>query len=307
MLARARKYIAYHVQAALAGLNALGRQPLASMMTILVIAITLVLPALFWVMTDNLKQLTEHWRHGGYISLYLKSSLSTANEHALLDRIRKIPGVTTASLKSAAQGLAELQQQEGMSDILHYLPDNPLPDMIEVAPSKAISTPEALQRLYLQLKALPEVEQAKLDMQWVNRLQAILHLGTMLAKGLMLLLGLAVIFIIGNTLRLGIQHRHEEILVLKLIGAKDSFIIRPFIYSGIWYGLAGAILSVFLVNIVLLSLTMVANQLGRVYQMHYSIMGLSAYQSLLLVLSASLLGWIAAHLSVKGQLIAIEP
>ena len=307
MLAKARQYIAYHVQAALAGLNTLTKQPLASMMTILVIAITLTLPALFWVVTDNLKQLTEHWRHGGFVSLYLKPSATSAQEDALLIRVRKIPGVAKASLKTAAQGLAELQEQEGMSDILHYLPDNPLPAMIEVVPSRKINTPEALQRLYIQLKSLTDVDQAKLDMQWVNRLQAILRLGTTLANGLILLLGLAVVFIIGNTLRLAIQSRHEEILVLKLIGARDSFIIRPFIYSGIWYGLTGAILSVFLVNIFLLSLTLVANQLGNVYQMHYSILGLSIYQMLLLALFASLLGWFAAHLSVKGQLLAIEP
>lgn len=307
MLIQARQYLGYHAQAAMAALNTLCKQPLATMMTVLVISITLVLPALFWVLTDNIKQLTAPWQQGGYISLYLKPALSSVNQQDVLVHVRQMPGVAKATFKTAAQGLAELEQQEGMTDILRYLPDNPLPAMIEVAPAASIHTPEALEQLYHQLKALPQVEQAKLDMQWVQRLHAILQLSTELGNGLMLLLGLAVIFIIGNTLRLGIQSRHEEILVLKLIGAKNAYIIRPFIYLGILYGFVGAILSVFLVNIFLLSLSMVANDVGRVYQIHYVITGLSVYQMVLLVFSATLLGWFAAHLSVKGQLIAIEP
>ena len=164
-----------------------------------------------------------------------------------------------------------------------------------------------LEQLYLQLKSYPQVDQAKLDIQWINRLQAILGFIDSLAHGLMILLALAVILIIGNTLRLAIHNRHEEIQVLKLVGAKDSFIIRPFLYSGVWYGLAGAIFAVLLVNIFMLSLTLVVNQLAAAYEMHYSLVGLSLRQILLLVLSATILGWLGACLSVKKQLANIEP
>lgn len=307
MLKAMRALLAYHVQAALSSFNALCRKPFATIMTVLVIAITLVLPALFWVMSDNMQQLTKSWERGGHISLYLKSSLPSSEEIRLLSRVRSTSGVAHATLKSAAEGLAELQQQEGMQDVMRYLSENPLPAAIDVVPALDVNSPEKLQQLYLQLKSYPQVEQAKLDMEWVKRLQAILGFVAKFAQGLMILLACAVVLVISNTLRLAIHNRHEEIQVLKLIGAKDSFIVRPFLYAGIWYGLAGAIFAVLLVNIFMLSLTLVANQLAAVYQMHYSLVGLSTYQMFLLVLSAIILGWLGARVSVKRQLSAIEP
>jgi len=307
MLAKIKAWLAYHLQAALMSLKTLYRKPLATIMTVLVIAITLVLPALFWVMSDNMHQLTRQWQSTGLISLYLKPSRSSADDEALLARVQTIAGVGLATLKTPADGLAELQKQEGMQDVMRYLPENPLPAVIEVTPIFDVNTPIKLEQLYSLLKAYPEVEQAKLDKQWVNRLHAILGLIDKLAHGLVALLALAVILIIGNTLRLAIHNRHEEIQVLKLIGAKNSFIIRPFLYTGIWYGLAGAIFAVLLVNIFILSLTLVVNQLAAAYEMHYSLVGLSIRQILLLILSASVLGWLGACLSVKKQLADIEP
>lgn len=307
MLAKVRALLAYHIQAALTSLTALYRKPLATIMTILVIAVTLVLPALFWVMSDNMHKLTKQWNQSGRISLYLKSSLSPAAEAAFLLRIEKTAGVGQVVLKSAAEGLAELQQQEGMQDVMRYLPENPLPTVVEVTPEFDIKNSEKLEQLYSQLKSYPQVEFAKFDIQWVNRLQAILGFIDTLAHGLMALLALAVILIIGNTLRLAIHSRHEEIKILKLIGAKDSFIMRPFLYTGIWYGLAGAMFAVLLANIFVLSLTLVVNQLAGAYEMHYSMVGLSFRQIFLLICSASFLGWLGACLSVKKQLDHIEP
>lgn len=307
MLTKTRVWLAYHVQAALASFTALCRKPFATMMTVLVIAITLVLPTLFWVMTDNMSQLLIHWQQGGHISLYLKPSTSPANAAAFFARIKHTPGVEKATLTSAAEGLLELQQQEGMQDMMRFLPENPLPVLIEVTPTLDVSQSEKLDQLYTQLNAYPEVEQAKLDIQWVSRLRAILGFIATFAHGLMLLLAAAVVLMIGNTLRLAIHNRHEEIQVLKLVGAKDAFILRPFLYSGIWYGLAGAVFAVLLVNIFILSLTAVVNQLASVYQMHYSLVGLSLRQIALLMLSAITLGWLGASLSVRKQLAAIEP
>ena len=299
-------FLNHHLQAARTSLNFLCRTPLATMMTVLVIAITLVLPALFWVFTDNMEQLTANWQRGGHVSLYLAPSLPSADEVALLVRVRGTVGVGHASLKSAAEGLSELQQQEGMQDIMNYLPDNPLPAVIDVVPALDVDTPEKMEQLYLQLKSYPSVEQAKLDMQWVTRLYALLGFVSTLAHGLMLLLAFAVVLIIGNTLRLAIHNRYDEIQVLKLIGAKDSYILRPFLYAGIWYGLAGSIVAALLVNIIMLSLTVAANQLAAVYQMHYSLVGLSIRQLSLMILSAIILGWFGAYLSVKRQLSVIE-
>ncbi|WP_407656445.1 permease-like cell division protein FtsX [Legionella septentrionalis] len=296
-----------HMQAAASSFNYLCNKPFATMMTIVVIAITLALPALFWVFADNLQTLTANWKQGGRISLYLKLPSTPVQEEAVLRKVSALQGVAHADLKTPAQGLAELQSQEGMPDITNFLLENPLPAVIEVTPAANMSTPEKLQQLHNELKANPEVEQAKLDIQWVSRLHAVLGLVAKMAYGLIILLASAVILIICNTLRLAIQNRHEEIQVLKLIGGADPFIARPFLYAGIWYGLAGAVLAVFLVNIFMLSLAVAVKQLAAVYQMHYPLLGLSVRQALLLILSATILGWLGARLSVKRQLSSIEP
>ena len=307
MLKQIKSILAHHLQAALYSLNLFCRTPLATLMTVIVIAIALALPALFWVFTDNISQLTSSWKRNGHISLYLQPSLTAVEEKTVLEKIRAIPGVGQASLKSAQEGLTELTSQEGMQDIMHYLPGNPLPAVIEVAPAVAIDSAAKLDLLSRELRTVSKVEDAKVDMEWIGRLHTLLGFATKLSNSLLALLALAVVLIIGNTLRLAIHNRQEEIQILKMIGATDPFIIRPFLYSGIWYGLAGAVVAVFLINIFILSLGMVINQLAVVYQMHYPLTSLSLRQILLLILFAIILGWLGACLSVKRQLASIEP
>ncbi len=307
MLVKMRALLAYHVQAASSSFNRLCRRPLATLMTVVVIAIALSLPALFWVFTANVQQLMSGWQRGGHISLYLKPALSSADQTELLERVQATEGVGHASLKSAADGLAELQQQEGMHDIMRYLPENPLPAVIEVIPALAMNAPWQIEQLFTRLKAYSQVEQAKLDMQWINRLHAILGFVSKAAHALIALLAFAVVLIVGNALRLAIHNGHEEIQVLKLIGATDPYIARPFLYSGLWYGLAGAVLAVLFVNLFMLSLAAAIKELASAYQMRWPIMGLSVKQAYLFVFIACILGWLGAKLSVKRQLASIEP
>lgn len=307
MLKRTRPLMAYHAQAVVQSFNLLCHKPLATMITVIVIAIALALPSLFWVLTGHFSRLTSGWQRGGHISLYLQQHLTESAQKSVLDKVRMAQGVGHAALKSASEGLAELTQQEGMHDIMRYLPDNPLPSVIEVTPALSVDSEAKLDLLSRQLQLIPQVDQVKMDMEWIGRLHAILAFITKATHSLMGLLALAVVLIIGNTLRLAIHHHQEEIQVLKLIGATDSFILRPFLYSGGWYGLVGGLVAVFLVNVIILSLEMAVNQVAIVYQMHYPLLGLSIRQILLLILFAIILGWLGARFSVKRQLASIEP
>ena len=307
MLKTLRAYFSYHLQAATLSFNTFFRQPLATLTTVIVIAIALTFPTLFWVFTDNIGQLTIDWQQGGHLSLYLQTGTTPEDETTLLTKIRAMDGVGQATLKTRTEGLAELQQQEGMQDVMRYLPENPLPSMIDVVPVLTVNTPEKINQLFEAIKALPAVEQAKLDMDWIARLYAILGFVSKVTHALIALLGLAVVLIVGNTLRLAIHHRHEEIQVLKLIGATDAFITRPFLYSGIWYGMAGAIFAILFVNIFMLSVAVAVQELAAVYHMHYPLLGLSVKQAYSIVFVAICLGWIGANLSVRRQLSSIEP
>ncbi len=300
-------WVSHHLHALKHSIKTLLKRPISSLMTMGVIAITLSLPCLFWVFSDNVERMTLDWKKGGHISLYLQSKLSAKEQSALLSQVNKMSGVGEATLKTPAEGLAMLQAQEGMQDIMQYLPENPLPSMIEVTPALTVDNPTEINHLFYQLKQLPGVAQAKVDLAWVNRLHAILNLASQVVHGLMLLLAAAVVFIIGNTLKLAVQNRHEEIQVLKLIGASDAFIIRPFLYTGLLYGLGGALLSLLLVNAFMISLTFSIKKLADAYQMTYPFAHISSNQTLLLLILAAILGWLAARLSAKRQLGAIEP
>ncbi len=300
MLDPFKKRLAYHVQAAKNSIKFLLQKPMATGMTVVVIGMTLTLPTLFWLLTDNLQQLTHDWRRGGHVLLYLESPLASHDETALLARVRATPGVETVLFKSAADGLSELQHQEGMQDIMRYLPENPLPGVMDVIPIPEMNTAEKVSELQQVLQSYPHVEQAKFDMQWINRLYTVMDVSTKIARGLMVLLASAVILIIGNTLRMAMHHRHEEIQVLILIGAGHAYIIRPFLYLGIFYGLAGAVFAMVLVSAILASLTVLVNQLADAYDIHYALMGLSFSQVTLLLLSAMALGWLAARVSVRS-------
>ena len=307
MLIKLKKLAASHLHVAINSFNYLCRRPVATLITVVVIAIALTLPALFWVFTNNIKQLTVDWQRSGSISLYLKPSLTAAEQNKLLVDLGRMQGVGKVSLKTPAEGIKELQLQEGMNDIMRYLPKNPLPPLIEVIPALSVNTPAQVEQLFGRLKVLPQVEQTKLDMEWIRRLHAILGFAGEIANALMLLLAFTVVLIVGNTLRLAIHNRHEEIRVLKLIGASDQFIIRPFLYYGFWYGVIAAVFAVLFVNIFMLSLAVALQQLTSVYHMHYPLKGLSVFQAYLIFVTAIGLSWLGARLSVKKQLAFIEP
>ncbi len=299
MLELLRTRLAFHVDASSSSFRFLKSKPLATLMTVVVIALTLTLPALFWIFTENFQQLSGDWQRGGHIALYLDSSIP-ADDLAVLERVRATPDVAEASLRSPAEGLAELQQQDGMQDIMQYLPENPLPAVIDVIPAPNVNTVEKSDELYQQLKAYPHVEQARFDLQWVSRFYLLRDIASKIARGTMILLASAVVIIIGNILRMAIHNRYEETHVLTFIGAGNSYIIRPFLYLGIFYGVAGAVMAMAFVHIITLSLASLIDQLAQTYEMHYVFVGLSLEQALLLLLSAMTLGWIGARLSVSS-------
>lgn len=306
MLASLRTRLAAHWKAAKDSLLLLGRQPIASAMTVISIASILTLPAIFLELTDNVGYWTSKWQKDEHISLYLKPDLSLDQQMVVLKQVQALPLVEHATLKTPQEGLQELSLQEGMQDVMHDLSQNPLPAVIEITPH-VFHSDEARQQFYTTLQGLNLVEQVKMDMQWLKRIEAILSFLAAMAHGLMLLLAFAVIFIIANTLRQTVYHRHEEILVLKLIGAKDSYILRPFLYSGVLYGLMSACLAILFTQLFTLKIGMAVNQLTQAFQTQYLLSGITLVQMLSLIAFAAGLGWLGACLSVKRQLVCIEP
>jgi cell division transport system permease protein len=296
-----------HIQAMKQSLKRLWCTPWTTGVTVIVIAVTLVLPLLFWFLIGQFKPLANAWRQGKEISLYLDASVSVSEGRVLLKRVRAVEGVGSAEFISADMSLTELEQQEGMQDIRQYLPENPLPSMIEVMPTRAMDTPEKMEHLFQTLKHESHVEQAKLNREWVSRLHVMLGFLTHLTWLLGALFGLMVVFIIRNLLRLSAQEHHEEIQVLKLIGATDAFILRPFLYTGVCLGGLGALGAFLGAHMVLLGLEHV---LQGLFSPGFGLprgLGFSVVGTVWCVLLGMTLGWVGAYLPLKHQLARVEP
>lgn len=301
------QWVKRHIQAIRNSARTLRAAPWATAVTVMVLAVTLILPVLFWLLMGHLKPLTNEWREGNEIALYLDSPLSSVDETALLVRVRGTEGVGHATFVSAEESLKELEQQEGMQDIRRYLPNNPLPSVINVMPASALDTPEKLEHLFHKLKHYPHVEQAKLNRDWSTRLYALLEFMSYLTWILGGLFGLMVVFIIRNLLRLAAQEHHEEIEVLKLIGATDGFIIRPFLYTGMCLGALGALLAFLGVHAVLFGLSYALHGLISAGFGVPLAVQLSFIDAIKFVGFGLILGWLGAYLPLKRQLACIEP
>lgn len=300
-----KNYLLRHLQVFFSTLGQLARNPFSSLMTAAVIGITLALPAVLYVAVDNLQHVTGGWERGTQISLFLKPTLGDQSAIRLAEKIRQMPGVQTVEHVSRAQALAEFKRLSGFGDVLDSLETNPLPPVLIVRPA-VYSEPARLQELLKQLQRETAVETMQLDLEWVQRLQAILHIAERGIWILALLLAAGVVLIVGNTIRLAILNRRTEIEIITLIGGTRAFIRRPFIYSGLLQGLLGAVIAWLLVNLSLSLLTAPIQRLASLYHSQFSLVGLGLPGGIALLISGALFGWLGSYLAVTRHLREIE-
>ncbi len=302
-----RVYLLRHAQVALNSLGRLYRAPLASLMTATVLGIALALPTALYLLTGNLQQLSTRWDGGASLSLFLKHSVSDQQARTLQAKLLGWPDIEHIDLINPQQALEEFRQLSGFGDALDALDSNPLPAVLAVKPAAESTDDASISQLLERLRKLPEVDLAQLDLQWVKRFNAIVDIVQRSIWVMAALLGLAVLLITGNTIRLEIQNRREEIEVTKLIGATNAFIRRPFLYSGLWYGVIGAILAMLLVELAFSQLATPVKQLAGLYQSGFRLQTLAFSESLALLLTGAVLGLLGAWLAVGRHMSAIEP
>jgi cell division transport system permease protein len=295
-----------HVATSVGALGRLVRQPFASLMTILVIAVTLALPAAMHLIIKNAQSLSGNWDSALDFSLYLKPGTSAEDAARLAELIRQRADVQAVTLISSEEALEEFKSQSGFGPALDYLSENPLPHTVVVRPA-ASNTEQSMTLMQEELGNLPETDFVQADTDWVQRFHAILD---MLERAIAIgagLLGAAIVVIIGNTIRLDIQNRREEIEVTKLIGASNGFVRRPFLYSGLWYGLGGGVLALVLVAYGMFALKEPVGRLAGLYDSSFSILALSIEESLLTIGTGVALGLAGSWLAVARHLRRIEP
>ncbi|PIE20384.1 MAG: cell division protein FtsX [Neptuniibacter caesariensis] len=305
LAAQIKSWLRHHKQTAQDSLNRLKLTPLPTLMTLAVLAIALALPGLMFVGLKNVHQLSGEWKGDPKISLYLQTSLPDEEAERFSQQMLLRPDLAAVELVTKDQGLLEFQRMSGFSDVLEFLNKNPLPAVVIIQPvdnSKAF-----LLALQEEMAMLPEVDEAVLDMVWVERLASFVQLANRMVLVLGALLALSVLLVIGNTIRLSIENRKDEIQVAKLVGATDSWVKRPFIYTGFWFGLVGALIAWLFVQISLWLIQQPVHQLAALYQSSFELQGLGFIDSLFMVAVGVLLGLIGARLAVGRHLRDIEP
>jgi cell division transport system permease protein len=281
----------------------IARQPISSLMTIVVIAIALALPAGFRVLLNNAQILSGSWEGVIDFTVYLEVDLALETAEELVAEVEAKPQVAEVILVSREEALAEFRSYSGFGEALDALEENPLPHALIVRPVNDLE----IDTLAAEIESLDGVDFVQLDTAWVERLGAILSLVRRIIDMATALLGFAVILVIGNTIRLEINTRREEILVIKLVGGSDAFIRRPFLYTGFFFGLAGGIVAVITVAIGLRLLISPARTLSDLYGSSFDIAGLTVSQTLLLLGGGAILGWAGAAIAAGRHLRAIEP
>jgi len=218
-------------------------------MTMAVLGVSLSLPAALQVLVKNAENITQSWNSAAEISLFINEGRSEQSIQSLITRIKSFREVASVDYISREQALEEFQRLSGFGEALSYLDENPLPAVVSVTPSVKYSSPTGARELLRKLEREPEVSFGRLDIEWLERLQALVRLLEKTVLAIAALLVLAVVLVIGNTIRLAIMNRRTEIEIMKLVGATEAFIQRPFLYTGIWYGVIGGLLAWLIINI----------------------------------------------------------
>jgi cell division transport system permease protein len=300
-------YFARHAQVLVGSLGRIVHQPFATLMTMGVIAVALALPLFLSLLLQNARIATGNWNEAYDLSVYMDKKASAGRVQSLAKQLKARGDVAAVRIITADQALVEFRNDSGFGKALDSLSDNPLPDTLVVTPTLMASTPQGTETLKTSIAALSDVQTVQIDTEWVKRLRAILDLLRRVVLLTGVLLGVGIVLIVSNTIRLDILNRRAEIEVMKLVGASDGFARRPFLYSGFWYGLGGGLLALILVAIASVVLARPVAQLAFLYGSEFRLQGMNLMTGFGVLMIAAGLSWIGSWLAATRHIRAIEP
>jgi len=299
-------WLTRHASTSLGALGRLSRQPFASLMIIIVIGVTLALPAAINVVVKNAQSMSGSWDNALDFSVYLNMDLTVSEAEGLARLIGQRADVAAVELVTADEALLEFKQQSGFGEALNQLGDNPLPHALVVRPGPG-NTSASLRLLQEEIGNLPETDLVQVDTEWVQRFHAILDIVRQAIAIGAALLGIAIVVIVGNTIRLDIENRRDEIEVTKLIGGSNAFVRRPFLWTGFWYGLLGGSFALLLVQCGLYLLREPVTRLAGLYQGNIAVATLGVTESGAIIGTAVFLGLFASWVTAARHMRRIEP
>lgn len=300
-------YLLNHAHGLFSSLGRLSRAPVTSSMTILVLAVAIALAGCFYIVVANIQQLTGNLQASNQMSLFLKEHVNESAGQKLADELARHSQIENIKFIDKKQAMEEFKANSGFGEALNALESNPLPNVIQVLPKDVLDNREALDTLMAEFKQMPQVDFVQVDMQWVERLQAIMRIASRGVTLVSVLLGFAVTFITGNTIRLELHNRQDEVFISKLVGATHAFIQRPFLYTGFWLGFIAGFSAWLIITIMLLIVETPVEKLSGLYNSSFQLLYLSFSEFILLLMMASGLAVLGSWAVLHYQLRQLKP
>jgi len=303
-------YFVRHVQVMISTLGDMVRSPANTINTVLIVAITLLLPLFLYVAIKSSEGLSDSWQGRPQISVFLQNEVSSNEAELIFQEIQLHPAIELAEFVTPKQALEEfrlLSENSSLDEELAFLGENPLPPSIVLMPNKASADSASLSELKEQLNKIAGIDTIRLDLDWTDRFNAILSVVKRIGLLLSTLLAIGLILIVGNTIKLLIYNRRDEIEIAKLVGATNTFVRRPFLYYGALFGLFGSILALIFLLVSASLIDQPLTKLASMYQSQSLMHSLTIYEALVVLAVGPMLGWMAARWSVAQHLWRIRP
>ena len=298
-----KRWLSDHLDACLDSLGRFVLSPLQTLITLLVIAVALCLPSMLYMLVKSVESGMVNVQQSADVSVYFSPDIDEETSLQVQSQILSLESVSAARFLSPDRALQEFKQFSGLGEALEGLSENPLPATLLVTPD----VDQDIEALIESIASIEAVDQVQFDYVWLQRLRALLAVIDQVALVLAALLGTGVILILGNTIRLEIESRREEVAVVKLVGGTNAFVQRPLLYTGVWFGLLGALIAWFLTNLFAWAMSKPLDFLGQLYLRDLSLAGLDSLELLALLALGIFLGWFGAWIAAARHLSAIEP
>jgi len=301
-------WLSRHLQVLFDTLGRLWKTPLTSAMTILVLAIAMTLPMVLYKIVDSLESVTANWIDNPRISVFLESGTDAEIPDPIEfgQKLLQNPKVEDVQYISPEQGLAEFDNLDGFTEAIEALPSNPLPPLLIVVPATGRDN-DATMTLADELESMQGVDTAVYDQQWLNRLAAIVDLIRRGVLVLACLMGIGIVLVISDTVRLGIINRAAEIEIIDQVGGTHAFIRRPFLYSGALHCFFGALFAWGVTNLTLYLLASPVSRLTLLYESDFMIGWISPGIAFVVTAVAVSLGLLASRFTVDRHLRGLKP
>lgn len=298
---RSRRYFQAHLTACQMGFHHLAKAPLTTFMTVLAIGICLALPMSLYLFIKNIQQFSHGWDQHSSMTVYLESKTSVQHVNTVMQKIKEYPFVKKVAYINPDAALKEFEASSQLGEILSLLNENPLPGVITIDIDPKRASNEYLEAMKATLENFPKVASASFDYDWVRKLHTLLSFGKAISQFLYLLIGLGVMLMVGNTIRLALERHRDEIEVLNLVGATTSFIRRPFLYRGVLFGALAGVLAIVILRVAIVFLKAPTEELVSLYQGLFRLESLPLSDTLLFLMASTFLGWLGAIVAFMQQ------